>query len=265
MKINWQLMRDLIRTDCITMKGGRNNNILILAAFGGFMGIMGFCISPLAGLYVPFLLGGFFVPTLFNNEMKYHSGRLWCLLPIERKDLVNARFLLSTGLYAAVNLAFYLLMLLALRLRLWEHLDMGADIIGMMAKRMGFSRLGLFNLAYFSVISFGLVLMSGSLRRYFRDPEKFSAILQAAAGLRKSSRKELLLGGLILGASLLWALIVTGILPLGPAAALLVQIFLQIAQAANGLLLGILFLSASVFHTVFQYISTQIEYDQREL
>ena len=265
MKINWNLMRDIIRVDLITMRGGRNNTLLTLILFSGFMGLMGFIVSPLGGLYVPLLLGGFFVPLLFNNEMKYHSGKLWSLLPVERRDLVNARFLLSVGCFIAADLVFYLLMLLAQTIKLWKITSgVNVDIIEMTSQRLGYTELGFFNLCYFGVSAFALGIMASSLRKYFRDPDSFSNLLSGVM-LRKSSRTEVLWLLIIGGVFVFWLLVISGILPLGMAAQVVIRLISQLARAANGYLLGAVLLTVTGFHTAYQYISTLIEYDQREL
>ena len=267
MKQNMTLLRDLIRTDLTTMKGGKNSSMWLYGGFTLFMAVLGFLVSPLAGLYIPFLLSAFFVPMLFNNEIKYHSERLWCLLPIQRRDLVNARFILSIGLYLAFTLAFYLLMLLSMRLHLWSVMDPETpDIVSMTAERAGFTPLGFFNLCYFGTVAFGLILMAESLRKYFRDPASIRAVIGGAFGaMQKAKTTEYIFAAFIIGSIVLIALVITGILPVGPAFVLLLRLLLNLAQAADGFLLAAVFLTISGFHVAFSYVSTLIEYDNREL
>lgn len=265
---------DLIRVDLITMQGGKGSTrtaaiALILLMIGG-----GFCISPLAGLYVPFLLGAFFVPTLFQNEIKYHSEKLWALLPIERNDLVRSRFVLFFVIYTTSGLAVYLLMVLALKLRLWMVLFTDAeggamiDIVGLMAEKTGFSELGYFNVCYFGAFAFGMGIAASALRNYFRDPQKFNFNISTGMYLQKTGKKDLIYFGIIMCILLSWVLIVTGILPLDavtPALLVIVELLMQLANAADGFLLGAVFLTMAGFHSLYAYISTLIEYDQREL
>lgn len=263
MKQSWSLMREIIRVDLITMKGGKNSTLLPVVLFTLIITGAGFCITPVAGLYIPLMLGGFFVPMLFNNEMKYHSEPLWSLLPMERKDLVNARFLLCMGLFITADFVFYLLMLMSLSLSLWKNMDMKMDIIEMMAERMGLSRLGFFNLCYFGASSFGFLCMTSSLRKYFRDPAKFNIILQNH--LQKSGKKEIAALCIIFAVFGFWLLITTGMLPLGEMAVIFVQLVSQLSHAANGFLLGAVFMTIAAFHAAYEYTCTLIEYDQREL
>lgn len=261
---------DLIRTDLITMNGGRNSMRGLAVLMFLFCGGTGFLISPIAGLYVPFLMGGFFVPMLFNNEIKYHSEKMHALLPVSRRDLVRSRFLLSVGLYVIVCVIFYLLMLLSLKLKLW-YLYMGEDaehidLIKLLAQRSGggFTEIGLFNLLYFAVLSFGLMIMSSSLRRYFRDNRSFEASLTVGK-TRKAPQKVNLTFLPILVPVILLVLISSGVLPIGAAGAVLIQLTVQLAGAADGFLLSAVLITIAVFSAIYKYICTVLEYDEKEL
>ena len=86
---------DLIHTDFITMSSGKNNMKIPVIIIVLLFGTLGFLFSPLLGLYMPLGFSGFFVPMLFQNEIKYHSEKMFALLPIHRKDLVRSRFIMS--------------------------------------------------------------------------------------------------------------------------------------------------------------------------
>ncbi|MCR4644727.1 MAG: ABC-2 transporter permease [Oscillospiraceae bacterium] len=279
MKINWSLMREIIRVDRITMQGGKGNNMkLILIVCSGLFGGLGFFVSPLMGLYLPFLLAGFFVPMLFQNEIKYHSTRLWALLPIRRRDLVNARFLMVYGLYAIVSTVIYLLMVLALYLRPWRLIYTGiegssegvenTEIVSMLASKLGLSPIGLFNLLFFACTALGIVWIATSLRSYFRDESIFSSALQLGkSGKRKKkqSGSEIVLALIIVVPTLLWVGMVTEILPAGKVAAVFLYLGMQLMQAADGFLLAATFLFCAIFHALYNYIATVLEYDVRDL
>lgn len=262
---------DLMKVDLITMNGGKNNMKAIAVLITVFCGFTGFCISPIAGVECPFLIGAFFVPMLFRNEQKYHSGKLWGLLPVSRRDLVNARFLLVLGLYTISSLLFYLLMLLSLVFKPY-YLLFGADaenmdIISLLAKSSGgtLTALGVFNLVYLSGFSVGLVIAAGSLRNYFNGSERFELSLSLGK-TRKNRKKDQGIEVLIFAAILLlWGLTVSGYLPIGPAAAVVIQLFAQLAGAANGFLLGAALVTMAVFQAVYKYICTVLEYDEKEL
>ncbi|MBR3630017.1 MAG: ABC-2 transporter permease [Oscillospiraceae bacterium] len=270
MKLNWHTIREVIRVDLLTMRGGKKNGALVaVLIFLVFCLAAGFMISPVASLYLPFILGGFFVPTLFHNEMKYHSEKMWSLLPIQRRDLVNARFLLSYGLYAAVSLVVYLLMLLSMRLELWYRVtdENMIDIISLVAKGMGMSKMGFFNMVYFAAVTAGMIFMGSTLRTYFRDPEalRTQMNLGAKGKSRIGSKKEITAAAVILGLFIVGALAVTGILPIIPAIRPVTYVFRQLAGAADGVIFGVILLTVAVFQVMVYYIGTLIDYDKREL
>ena len=230
-----------------------------------FCGVIGFLFSPLIGLYCPLLMGAFFVSMMFQNELKYHSDKLHSLLPIRRRDLVNARFLFTTVLYTALSLIFYLIMLLALKLKIY-YLIMGddaenVDIISLLVQQSGgsFTEFGLFNLLYFAAFSFGLINMSGSLRKHFKDSKTIDL------SLKKATKKDYVYFLLIFVLILLWVLVVSDVLPLGSLAAIIIQLFAQLAGAANGFLLGAVLVTMAVFSAIYKYICTVLEYDEKEL
>lgn len=271
MKLNWTIIRNIMKADLLAMRGGKKNGYVIpLVLFMVFILAAGFFISPIASLYLPFILGGFFVPAMFQNEMKYHSEKLWSILPIRRRDLLNARFLLAYGLFLGTSLLIYLLMLLSVRLELWlllmDESDGGmTDILTMTANNLGMTKMGFFNLIYFGACTAGIVFMGNSLRNYFKDPTAMSAELSLSGKNKKAMKKEIRLGAVILGLLLLGVLSVTGIIPLIPMLMPLVIVLQQLTQAADGLILGIFLLTIGVLRTVVEYIRADIDYDNREL
>jgi len=260
---------DLIHTDFITMNGGKNNmkTALILAVL--FFGILGFVFSPLMGLYVPLGISGFFVPMMFQNEMKYHSEKMFAILPINRKDLVRSRFIMSIVMYLVCAVVFYLLMLISLKIKPYYFLlgedARNIDIIQLLAEKSNgnMTELGIFNLLYFGAFSFGSTFISGNLRKYFKDSKAFDVTL--SGGLRKSTKKET--GYVLLAFAIIVILIlgVTDILPLRTFFAPVIQLLLQLAQIANGFLLGAVFVTVAVFSAIYKYICTVLEYDEKEL
>lgn len=261
---------DLIRTDLITINGGKNNMrslvVLTILIFGG----LGFVFSPLCGLYLPLITGGFFVQMIFQNEQKYHSEKMYALLPIRRADLVKSRYILSIGLYVTSSIIFYFLMLLSIKLKLFYFL-LGDDaedinIIHILARNSNglMTEHGIFTLIYSIAFSFGLITMSGNLRSYFKDSERFFASLSIGK-LKKGEKKECVYALIVFGILILWVLTVSVILPLGTAASVLLQLFIKFAQASNGFLLSAVIVAAAVCSVIYKYVCTLLEYDEKEL
>lgn len=265
---------DMMKVDLITMNGGKNSTKITAIVFVIFIGGTGFLFSPIAGVYCPFILGTFFVPVLFHNELKYHSGRMWSLLPVKRRDLVNSRFLLVMGLYVISSVVFYVLMLISLKLKPY-YLFFGndsenMDIIKLIVVHIGgaFTELGFFNLIYFTAFAIGLTVAANGLRRYFRDPESFSGKIIIGASKRKTKemkRYDVIGGAVALIAIIAVILFITGIIEIGPAVLVVLQVILQLAEAANGFLLGAVMIISSVISAAYQYICTVLEHEDKEL
>lgn len=261
---------DLMRIDLITMNGGKNNMktlfIIMFIFFGGF----GFAFSPIFGVFGALLIGGFFVPMMFQNEVKYHSEKLQTILPIKRRDLVNSRFILTIGLYTIVFLLFYFLMLLSLHFKPY-YAVMGEDaeqldIIALIVKNSGgaFTEFGLFNLLYFSVYAIsGLMNCTSLLRKYFKNNESLNS--STTFNIKKADKKEMAFGLFILAVVAFIVLSITGIIPAFTALAPVRMVMLQLAQAANGLLLGAMEISFAVMWAFYHYFCTVLEYDDKEL
>ena len=262
---------DLIRVDLITMNGGKNSMRTVFVLVFIFVGVMGFLFSPTFGLLCPLLTGSFFVTMMFQNELKYHSEKMFCVIPINRRDLVNARFLLTVGLYTAQFVIFYLLMLLSMKLKIYSIIfgDESAefDRIAYLASVSGnmFTELGLFNLFYFSAYSFGLMGSAGQLRKYFKNSEAFSGTLTLGTKKDEVRRQELIAAMIVLGVMLAAVLVIADILPIIPILLPIFATLLQLAQAADGFLLSAVMVAVSVLTAVYKYVCTVVEYDEKEL
>lgn len=271
MNDNKKRIRSLINADIVTVNGGKNNMkwimILLFAFFGGF----GFLFTPVFGLNCPLIVGLCFVPMIFRNELKYHSENMYNILPIRRRDLVNARFVLCMGLYAVLSVIFYLLMLLSLIIKPYYFFlgEMGEniDILAMMATALGagHTEFGLFNLLYSGVFSLGFIAISSSLRKYFKNSSAFDVSAAFGKNGKKANRQELVLAGVIFVGLILMVLMVSGVIPMGGVILPIYMLFNSLLGAANGILLSVAFLTVAACYSIHKYICTVLEYDEKEL
>lgn len=267
-----KMILDLIRSDFITMNGSKNNMRLSLVLVTVLCGGLGFMFSPLVGLYVPLIISSFFVPMIFQNEMKYHCERLYSLLPIDRKDLVRSRYIMSAALYTVFSLLFYLIMLLSMRLKLY-YFTYGVaaelmDIIKILAEKAGgMTELGMFNLIYFAAFSIGAMTLASNLKKYFMDSQSFEILFSGE--IKKANKKDnihiLLILGIIAAVIFLLAMIISGYIPLGAASAVIIQLLVQLTTAADGFLFSAVLLAVAAMAVVYKYICTVLEYDEKEL
>lgn len=255
---------DLMRIDFITMNGGKNNMRTIFIFMFVFFGLFGFFITPLFGIYCPLFMGGLFVPTIFKNERKYHSDKLHCLLPIKKQDLVKARFLMILGLYVIFSLLFYALMLIAIIFKtyylFWGEFGMDLEILTLLAESSGgtFTVFGLFNLIYLVAFAFGIMMASGSLRKHFRGNKTMEFYFA------KITKKEYIIFLLVFVGLIIWVMIVSGILPVGTALMIILQLLVELAEAGSGFMLGAVFVVIAIFSAVYKYICTVLEYEEKE-
>ena len=261
---------ELIKADIITMNGGKNGMRTMFVILFVIWGVAGFAFSPIYGLIVPLLMGVFFVPMIFQNELKYHSEKLHSILPINRRDLVTARFLFVTVLFTAMFIAFYLLMLLSLKIKL-NYIIFGDD--AEMFDTMGllvslsqgmFTEVGLLNLMYFTVYMCGMIGVAGLLRKHFKDKESFSGTL-TFGGKKEVRRQEMIAVFIVLGIMLIAVLAIADVLPIIPMLLPILAAALQLAQAANGVMLSAVAVAIAIFTVIYQYVCTVVEYDEKEL
>ncbi len=269
MKLDRKTIMDIAHTDLITIFGGKSRSAGVSIFFIIFFCVVGFAYSPLFVTYIPLMISLTLVPALFTNELKYHSEKLYCIVPVSRRDVVTARFIYVTALYIAVGAADYLLMLLSLRLKIYIAVLGGEnfDIIGILSKRTGgmMSELGYMNLIYFCCIAGGAFCLANALRKYFRNSASIDMSL-ALMGMKitKDDKHGLIAVGIIAFIVIVWILIIEDILPFGAAAVLILKILIGLAQAADGFVLGAVLLTVSVFISVYCYICTILEYDEKE-
>ena len=259
------VIRNIINSDFTNIKNGKNSMIslgIIAAVF--FLGT-GFLISPLGGFYCPMLLGIFFVPALFQSELKYHSEKLPLLLPIRRRDLVNARFLLTVSLYCLTCLAVYVLMIISMKIKLfcWISESEEIDALKLLSERLGFSPVLFFNMVYSITFAFGLASTGNQLRTYFKDPERLKNTVDMTS--LKAGKKETLGITLIFLGIVLFILCVTGIIPVATAAAVILQLISNLAHAGKGIFLTVFALCMGAMSISFSYICTRLEYEEKDL
>jgi len=265
---------NIIRTDLITMNGGKNEMktlaiTLFLIIAGGTL-----FLSPVVGLYFPFEFSAFFVPTIFKNEMKYNCEKMYSIVPIERKDLVNARYTFACGVYIAANLLFYLLMLLSQKLQLFvtfagENGEQ-VDIIKMIMEKMN-GQIGAYTLLtvlYAAVFAVGLNLMGTTMRNYFRaGASRFNKMMKMN-GVKKTKQEKIdTAKGAVFSGILLFLFVglMTGLLPIGSVLSVIFMLIGKIAAMADGLLLSAVLIAMAVMKAVYNYFRTQFTYEKRDI
>ncbi len=251
---------DLIKADLMIINGSKSSMrtlffLLIAFAVGG-----GIFFSPFVVIVVMLLLAAMFVPFIFQMQTQSHCEPMFSLLPIERKDLVRARFLFMISLYLGLSVILYLIMLLSFGLNIFESVqDVDFDAF-LQEWGIGFTHFALCNLGFLAAFAGGMVLMTFQLRQYFRNNERF-----ADDALTRFSAKEIIIVVLIWIAAVVILLTAVGEIAMGVTASILLQLFLQLATAADGALLAAVLFVIAGFEAAYQYICTVLEYDAKDL
>ena len=268
-----QRMKDLIQTDRLTMKGGSGDQSVMM--FGLLLALLiagGLFVSPLVGCLASLISGIIACTEITNNEMKYQSSRMFCVLPISRRELVRSRFVFAVGITLVINIFIYLLMLLSLKLRLYDILlDDTGEILDMICEKTGgtMSRFSLLNLFSSAALALSLSVTGSFLRNYFKNSEKMAENMDLGYAKNMSAKEKLTSVSVIIVTFAAAAVFVygffTGEISFGAAIALVLSLVMQLAQAADGAILCAVFLTVGVFKLVYHYICAVIEYEDRDI
>lgn len=245
MKDSKKRIIDIIRADLITMNGDRSGLKVIIILSLAFFAVITF-IFPFFAAGAPPYMGIFIFTMLSSNEVKYQSGKMYSLIPVSRKDIVSARFIMFIGIEIIIGVIFFLLMQLSGRIMI----NSGVVLF--------FNEL---NSLYFVAFSVGMMILSGQLRYYFRDSKRISLAAQTG-GIRKSGKKEYIIAVLFV---LFLILAFKNIIPVRPLLNFVMMLLLQLMDIENGIFLTIFFMTIGAFSVVYKYICTVLEYDEKEL
>ena len=267
MQINKERIKSVIRSDIILINGGSGNMKRTLVICIALVTLMGLFISPMMGMYAPLLMGGFLPTMLFQSERKNRSEKMFTVLPIKRYELVTARYLLLSVLLAGFCIVFYFLMLLSLKIKLHHLIPDWMDVLDMMAENTGFSVTGLFNILYFFCSSFSLLMMASSLRGGFKNGAASVSMELTGNMWRNKDERNKVLGRLafVMAVIGLVYLVISGILPFGPALSVMIGMISQMMHAADGFIFVTAVSAIGVMAVIYYFVCAVLEYDDKEL
>ncbi len=269
--MNKKRIADLIRADIIMMNGGKNRLKSTMIIFFIFSIAVGFFINSAAGMiYAPIIMGVLFVPMIFANEQKYHSEKMYAMIPVDRKEVVRSRFIMTIGLYTIVCLIIYTLMLIAMKAALYKKILGGFDAAELYLDKINsafgahMSLFGLNNLLFWVSFSMGLSISAGTLRKYFKNGKSISTKIEGRS-LREYQKRDYVIFFAVLGVLALFFLCFTGILPITTALIPVIALLLQLMKIMNGILFCAVVLILAVFSAVYSFICTLMEYEDKEI
>ena len=262
----------IIRADLLSVgagKDGKSHGIMGMFKVNGkyfitiflflFWTAIEFLLLPMMGVMLDVMYPTLFAMTLFGTENKNHSARMYSVVPISRKQLVTARFLLVSGLTAVVCIVEYIIMVLAVKLELYAVIWNNVD--GFAEQMQIFNDFKFLNPLSCNGFMLGIAMCAGSLRTQFRDSSPMDIFSN-----KKVNKGELIMGitlfAIILGVGVLS---VTGVITLEAIIAFIAVLFQKLIQPLNGILFGSIMLIWGIISLIYNYICTLLEYGDKEL
>lgn len=255
---------DIMRVDLMTMNGGKNSTrtLLIFVFIGSIAGEL--FLSPMFGFIGLLMVGAMTVPIAFTSHMKYHSEKMFGLLPISRKELVQARFIMFVALYLAMALVMYVFMELSLALKIYAELTVDIEKV-LASMGLGIAYNSLCRLAFFIFFAFGMIAVGSGLKGYFTDPDAYAALMGAGTKMKKMKTRDVMIFLAFFAALILFFLFASGTIPLSAGLAVVVQLFAQLFTVADGVLFGTVMIALSGFSAMYSYVCTVIEYEDKDI
>lgn len=246
---------DLMRVDIIALrgkKGGTFRTMVILLVMCALSGIL---FMPIFWAVYVFAAAALIVPMIINQEIKSEYEKTFCILPVDRKSIVFARFLLTMTLFSGISIVLYAFMKISLAAGLSQQtIDELFEIMGISASISEFHNV-IFSVAFM----IGIMVMAGKLRNYFKN---------GAVSRKNSLLRNVLKGILIYIVFMIAATLIiyaSSVPFIQTAFSLIFTILSALSQPADGALLCLTLMIAGYGMAVYQAVCAVLEYDEREL
>lgn len=241
----------------MSIRNGKSGSIGVMITGVVFSIIIGAVISPVfcvLGVMIPMV----FVNVVFETESKYHSEKLYSILPVKRSDLVKARFVFGFLITFAVSLVICLFMYLEFKLKSYSWF-MKVDMLKAMSEMTGgfLSDSGFMNVWIVTFTGMTFAFSGGVLRSNFKKFISGNVTL----GYTRSDIKGLAFIMILLTAFII--INVTGIT--GPLVSIVSELLIKLLSVYDGLFFSVMVLAVSMIFYFYNFACTLLEYDSREL
>lgn len=258
-----KMILNLMRVDLISMlskHGGRFKNIVTTLIISILICLLGIFVMPDFLAFYVIVLSFLIVPMIIGQENKSESEKLLCVIPMDRKNIVLARFTLAVSVLTAVSLILYLLLRLSPALDImnesatWLVVEMFLEHSGMNLSVSGFV-----NVLFFTCYMIGLMILSKKMRSYF----KYGAVSKRNSLIRKVLKGILIyLLCMAIGTVVIYLFTIPIIQTVFN---IFFSLFLMLSIPVNGLLLCLTLFVTGCGTVVYQAVCSMIEYEEREL
>lgn len=257
-----------MRVDLITANGKKNSFTRFLIMTAVIVVISGVLLSTLMQFVILLVFSAMTVSSLYQAAAKSDAERMFSVLPVSRKQIVLARFLLAAGLFTAMTLLSVIVMLISVQLKLYVSI-VGFDVselLGLISNVSSFklAEQTLFLILICTAFWLGMAILSRKMRSYLRTGGK----IDDGKKLFRTAKKVLT----VIGIFFCIEVVMASAIGLGMQSALfgtllrlLMQCLMALMQVGNGILLCLILIAAGICAAVYQYISAELEYDEKEL
>ena len=262
-------LKHIIAIDRINISSGKNKIFLFIIVMLFFLVFAGFAYSP-AAVFIEGILVAPMIPELvFQNEMKNHSEKLWGILPVSRKELVNARFFYMIIAYFCIYIVLFVLMRISLALQLYDRWQNEPEIMEMIAQRTdgAISVKQIFYICAITGFAVGLTTVSSQLRAFFKH-DKLALSLRSDEFFKSTKSMKLtdkIIPSIIVIVVFLFMFFMLGVIPLNAATSIFAQLIIQLIISAHGIPFCAVILTFSLLRLWYFYTCATLEYDDLEL
>ena len=254
---------DLMRVDLISAKGRNKGKFILILALTAIFVVIGLLSEAIFMVLSIVVLGVMLVPFITMAEKTHNAGKIFSVIPTDRKSIVISRFALTTGIYTVFSAIIFILYLIMEKFSDFHETTLSKDVNELYEKSSGFGTgiqmKALENSIFWFIFAVTLMVMACQHRRYFKK-----GISSKSNSLLKSFLK--ILGGIALVYAVAAAIIfIFNIDILKPALIVVVNMLMALAAPMNGMLLSIALIIIGFGFTLYQLVCSVLDYEAREL
>ena len=94
---------DLMRVDLISAKGRNKGKFILILALTAIFVVIGLVAEAICMVLSIVVLGVMLVPFITMAEKTHNAGKIFSVIPTDRKSIVISRFALTTGIYTVFS------------------------------------------------------------------------------------------------------------------------------------------------------------------
>lgn len=256
-------MIDLMRVDLISAKGRNKARVFVMLLLTAMFVVMGLLTEAIFMVFSIVVLGVMLVPFITMAEKTHNAGKIFSVIPTDRKSIVISRFALTTGIYTVFSAIIFILYLIMEKFSEFHEITISKDVRDVYEVSHGFGTgvqmKALENSMFWLVFAVTLIVMAGQHRRYFKK-----GISSKSNSLLISFLK--ILGGIALFYAIATVInLIFNVDILKPVLIVLLNMIMALAAPMNGLLLSIVLIFIGFGFTLYQLVCSVVDYEAREL